>query len=415
MISSDKSNIPPDPATLNHRYVVGLCGLLMALSAFSVDILLPFFGQIAQGLSVPIGQLPTVVTVFIFCMGTGQLVSGIVSDRYGRKPVMGAGIVLFLVGSAIACFAQSLAVLLLARALQGFGVSAATTLSRAMLRDLYTGPELARRFAVATAMFSVGPIVAPLLGALLLAAGGHWRLVFVVMALYGLALLVGMRRLPETLPQFTPISRSTLWRSLGRVFRHTQSRNFLVINAVSSTAMILIIACMAPLYAQNFEISGSEFAVYYAFHGTGIIIGQLANHRLIGTLGLLPTTILAVLVMLLAAMLIVTVALLEAATPVIMSLLVTMFALGYLSLTSNALSMTLMPHGEIAGLTAALQGASGLALAALFSGLIAPLVQEDFVAWGAVIATCNILALALLLRWQRHQLRREILSANIPS
>jgi len=158
--------------------------------------------------------------------------------------------------------------------------------------------------AIATGIFSVGPLLAPLLGALVLEIDGNWRWVFIIMAVYCACMIVSLKFVTETIMEKNPDATrfSSLVSNTKRVLTHQQSRRFILINAIITTSMLLIISTSASVYANTFNITGSAFAIYYAVHAVGIIFGQIANHRLIGLIGIVPTSIVATLVMLFSAL-----------------------------------------------------------------------------------------------------------------
>jgi DHA1 family bicyclomycin/chloramphenicol resistance-like MFS transporter len=154
-------------ADVSRPSLIAFCGLLLSVSAFSCDITLPAFWSMQGDLGAPIEWVQAVVPVFLIFQAIGQLAFGPVSDRYGRRPVILVGLVLYLAGAAIASLAQGIGVVHVGRAAQGFGSACGIAVGRAVLRDISHGPALQ---AMAMAMiFAVGPISAPL------SATGSWR------------------------------------------------------------------------------------------------------------------------------------------------------------------------------------------------------------------------------------------------
>jgi len=166
---------------------------------------------------------------------------------------------------------------------------------------------------------------------------------------------------------------------------------------------LLIISTIASVYANTFNITGTALALYYAVHAIGIIVGQLANHRLIGTIGVVPTSIVATLVMLISAASITFCAVTDNLTPWGVSLSITVFALGFLGVVANATSMSLEPHGKIIAFTVALQGTLTMLFSGLMASVLSVFIQNDIAIWGLAIAAGPALVLLLLTRWQaRH-------------
>lgn len=247
------------------RSIVFYCGLLMSISAFSVDITLPSFPAMARELAAPFEQVQWTITIYMVGAGLGQLLWGPLSDRFGRRPALAAGLVLFLLGCLLAALSPGAPMLLASRLIQGFGAAAAIVASRAVIRDLHSGEDLARNLALATAIFAIGPIVAPLLGAGMAALAG-WRFIFLALALFATGLLIALPRLPETLPaRSVDAMRTTiLAERLGRLFSHPQSRFFLLLSALVMSSMLLILAVTPRIYEVSFAVTGIAFAFYFA-------------------------------------------------------------------------------------------------------------------------------------------------------
>ena len=385
------------------RYVVIYCGFLLSVSAFSIDITLPFFSQIGADLGVTTSRVSGTVTVYIGFMGLGQLFFGSFSDRFGRKPALVVGLSLFLLGAVLSLIAQSFTLLLFARAMQGLGGAAAPVVARAILRDLFTGRELARAMAVATGIFSVGPIIGPLLGGAIFWFGGSWRIVFLGMVLYVAVLLLVLWRLPETLSTRQPdaLRPAVLWRNTLAVTRNRQSRFFIWVGMITLTAMVLIVSQSQPVFAAEFGITGLLFALLFATHGTGIIIGQFLNHRLIGRIGEVRTAIAAATVTLLATLLITVFAVMHWLSAFSLTFFIFIFAIGFLAVASNSISLTLEPHGNIAGFASSFQGGVSQIGAGALATLVSWSIPIQASSWGAALLLISIIVLASLWTWQR--------------
>jgi len=359
----------------------------MSLSAFSIDITLPLFKVIATDLDSSIDRIPLMITFYMVAMGIGQFVFGALSDRFGRRGVLLLGMSIFVFGAILAAISDSLGLLTIARAIQGFGAAAPYILSRAIIRDLYRGTELAQKMAIATGIFSVGPLLAPLLGALVLEIDGNWRWIFIIMAVYCTSMIFSLKFVTETIMVKNPDATklSTLINNTKNVLIHQQSSRFILINAIITTSMLLIISTSASVYANTFNITGSAFALYYAVHAVGIIIGQIANHRLIAVIGIVPTSIVATLVMLLGALSITVCAYTGMLTPWGVSLSISVFALGFLG---------------VVAITVALQGTLTMFFSGLLASALSVFVQDNIAVWSLVIACGPIVVLMMLTSWQ---------------
>lgn len=183
-----------------HRALAGLLGALTALGPLGVDMYLPAFPAMGADLGASPAQVQRTLAAFLFGMAAGQVAFGPLSDRYGRRVPLFGGLALFVaasVGCALAASAEALAWLRLAQALGG---CAGMVVARAMVRDLFDEREAVRMMATLMLVMGAAPILAPLLGGLLLEALG-WRAIFWVLAFYGCAALALVAAfLPESLP-----------------------------------------------------------------------------------------------------------------------------------------------------------------------------------------------------------------------
>src|SRR5258706_15212032 len=155
------------------RYAIVL-GLLTAVGPFAIDMYLPTLPLIGRGLVADAQAVQASLIAFYVALGAGQLLAGPLSDMLGRKPPMYVGLTVF-VGASIACaLAPSIGTLIVFRLVQGLGACAAMVTPRAVVRDLYSGPAAARLMSLLLTVYSVSPILAPLVGSLVADAAG-WR------------------------------------------------------------------------------------------------------------------------------------------------------------------------------------------------------------------------------------------------
>ncbi|MEG3150090.1 Bcr/CflA family efflux MFS transporter [Sphingomonas sp. ZT3P38] len=176
-------------------------GLLSVLGPISIDLYLPAFPTIARDLAASPSDVQRTLSIFFLALALAQIPIGAFGDRYGRKPILLIGLALF-VGASIACaLAADIGSLLALRFVQGLGVCAGTAVSRAIIRDLRTGHEAARLMAVSFLIIGLSPIIAPLLGSLLLTLLS-WRGLFLLLAGLGVASLALVHfALSESLPR----------------------------------------------------------------------------------------------------------------------------------------------------------------------------------------------------------------------
>lgn len=382
------------------RTIVIFCGLLMSSSAFSVDITLPSFPSMVADLDAPYNQVQWTLTFYMFMAGVAQLFWGPLSDRIGRRPSLAGGLVIYLIGCLMSALAPSIEWLLAGRLLQGFGGAAAIVLARAIMRDLFHGQELARNLALATAIFAIGPIVAPLAGAAIAVPFG-WRAIFGFLAVFACGLLLALLRMPETIPVRVPEAASprVIARRAVRLFAHPQSRHFLLLSAVAMSTMIFILVSAPRIYDVHFGLEGAAFALFFAAHGTGIIIGQTANRWLIPKLGTVPAMLVGNAVLIVSAALILGFAAADMMSPWLMTGLLILYATSYLVVYANSTAMVLDPHGDIAGFAAALFGFFSQIGAAIIVSIIILVTGDSMMGFGTALLGICIVCFAMIAWW----------------
>ena len=334
---------------------------------------------------------------FILSFGLSQLFYGPASDRFGRKPVIIFGLMVFLIGTAMSYMAQSVEMVILGRIGQGLGAGAAPVVGRAILRDTHSGEKLARAMAMNWAIFGVGIITAPLLGYWVISLGG-WPLVFVSIGALGAYLLIYggfFYRETNNAPDRAALHPSQMINAACAVFSHHQSRYFMVCAVFAYCALLTYITNAPRLYQQAFGVEGFGFSAFFAFTGIGIIIGQFANRSLIVRLGVLNVLRLASLIIFIACVSIGLSIWLGFSNPYVFTGLMFMFNTSFLVIVSNTATLTLHPHPKIAGLTSSIFGLMTNGLGGIFVVLtitpIAGLLDRWALAMTAMTTLCLLM------------------------
>lgn len=267
---------------------VALIAALFATIAISIDGMLPALPEIAATLSPDApNAAQLVVTSFVLGMGIGTLFAGPLSDAFGRKRtiLIGSG---FYCLAALACyFAPTLEVLLIARVLQGLGAAAPRTVAIAMVRDLFSGRDMARIMSFVMMVFTIIPAMAPLMGSGIMSLGG-WHTIFLAyIAFSGLTMLwMGLRQ-PETLPEDRrrPLRVVTLLAALREVLGHRVILVGTVIQALTLAALFATLSSIQSIFEQQFHRSAS-FPLWFAFIAVMAMSGSMLNSRVVMTLGM---------------------------------------------------------------------------------------------------------------------------------
>lgn len=256
---------------------------MMATVAISIDLLLPAFGDLraAFGMAPDSARVSWIVTAFFFGLAAGPLLYGPASDRFGRKPPLIIGMVLYLVGAVMAATAPTFGWLIAGRVIWGLGASAPRTLSLAMVRDRYSGDQMARLMSMIMAVFLLVPIFAPSVGALMLHVM-PWRGLFWFQAVAGVALTVWSRRLPETLdPSHRRPFTLAAFASGGRaVLGERQTLLFTVALTGVVAAMTSYLSSLELILGDVYDRVAS-FPLIFGGIGVLLALVSLANARLV--------------------------------------------------------------------------------------------------------------------------------------
>jgi DHA1 family bicyclomycin/chloramphenicol resistance-like MFS transporter len=299
----------------------------------------------------------------------------------------------------IALAAHSIGAVHLGRAAQGFGSACGIAVGRAVLRDVSHGPALAQAMALAMAIFALGPISAPLLGYGLVALGG-WRAIFLGMALFAICLLVfAFMRFEETntRPDADALRPGRLLQSLGRIFRNRQSRYFMAVAAATQFGIISFVSNAPRFFKQAFGIEGLQFALLFAATGLGIVLGQVANNRVIAELGVLATTRVAGFVLLVVTAIMVALSLTGALPGWLFACLMFFFNTSFLVVMANAASLVIDPHREIAGFASSAYGFFTQITASAAAVLTVPLYDGMLLPWAlSMLGVTGAVYLALM-------------------
>lgn len=264
--------------------VIVYLAFLGILLATGIDIALPAFDAIEEGLN-PSSNISLIITVYFVGMALGQLVYGPVADRFGRRPAILSGLLLYAIGAVASALAPSFAVLLIARLVWGLGAAAPAGLRPAIARDLYRGDEMARVTTIIMAAFLLGPVFVPLLGDLLIRIA-PWQIIFWFSASLAIVGAIWCLQFGETLLEENrrPLQFSELGQAVVVVARTRMTLGHMVANTFLSGAFFIFLGSAQPVFDQVYDRS-SQFALLFALSGLLAIPALLANDRLINLFG----------------------------------------------------------------------------------------------------------------------------------
>ncbi len=361
-------------AATESREFVALMATCMAMAALSIDLMLPAFADMREdfGLAPDSTAVSWVLTAFFLGLAAGQLVYGPMSDRFGRKPMLYAGLGVYVVSGTAAALMPSLTGLVVCRFLWGLGAAAPRSLALAMVRDAYGGERMARTMSLVMAIFVLVPVFAPGLGALALALV-PWRALLLVPVLAASALAVWARRLPETLPveRRRSVAPAALLEALQAVLRNRQTAGF--------TIVVTCLFGIMTSFIGNFEIILSDvfgqarsFPLIFGMLAVTLGAGALLSARLVVQVGLFRLLRLAACYLVAVAGLLAALAMASGGRPPLWAFVLLLGALlpGMSVLLPNSNSAAMAPLPHVAGMAAAVIGTLSTAGGALLGSLV---------------------------------------------
>ncbi|MBY6152816.1 multidrug effflux MFS transporter [Vannielia litorea] len=382
----------PSAGRLSRTEFTALMAMLFATIAFSTDAMLPAIPTIVDELTPDSpNRAQLIITFFMLGMGLGTLVTGPLSDAFGRKPTILACAGLYIGGSVLAWVAPSLELLLAARVIQGLGAAGPRIVGLAIVRDQYSGREMAKLTSFIFLVFSLFPAFAPLIGEGVITLFG-WRSIFLVFVLFiGISSLWLFFRQPETLPQDArvPFSTETLLANVKTVVSNRTVRFTIAVQIFIFAQLLTIISTTQPVFDEVFEKEAS-FALWFAFIALCASTSSFLNARFVMTVGMRGMVIralVAVSIITLSA-LVITQFTAHASSAHFVVYVIWVITIFYqMGLTmGNLNALALEPMGKLAGTATSVIGAISTALAVVvgtpigqfFDGTTTPIILGCF-------------------------------------
>ncbi len=346
----------------------------MAMAAMSIDLLLPAFPEMREafGLAPGATEISRVLTGFFVGLGVGSLVFGPLSDRFGRKPILHAGIAVYIVGALGSTRVGSLNAFVLCRFVWGLGAACPRSLALSILRDVFEGDHMARAMSNVMPTFLIVPIVAPSFGSVLLLVDWHLTIWVAVAVAVVLTAWVATR-LPETLPveERLSLAPSALWSAAGAVVRNRQTMAF----TASSTFLIgIITAYVDSTQLIIDEVFGQAdlFPVLFGVIAVGLALGSLLSARLVTHVGLDRLVCCGAVAAMVAAAVLALIGVTTGGHPPLWMYLATTAVMlpAVASLGPNTNTAATTPLGDVAGMAAAIITTISTAGGALLGSII---------------------------------------------
>jgi DHA1 family bicyclomycin/chloramphenicol resistance-like MFS transporter len=400
--------LPAVLLTIPRWEFIAMMAALMALNALAIDIMLPGLQEIGASLGVTDENARQyVISSYITGFGLAQIFFGPISDRFGRRVPLLAGIAVY-VAAAFACvLAPSFATLLLMRFVQGLGAAATRVISVSIVRDVYGGRAMAEVMSLVFMVFMVIPIVAPGVGQVIMLFA-EWHMIFVFMGAVALAITVwAYMRLPETLAEQNrrPLEARAVADAFRIVLTNRVAISYTLAQMAIFAALFGFINSSQQIYVGHYDV-GTMFPVYFAAVAGLMAVSSFLNSRLVGRFGMRRLAHGALIGFILTSGLALALALTDHLP---LWLFVTVFAIAMFQFSwigSNFNALAMEPLGHVAGTASSVQGFLQTVGGGLAGALIGQAYNGTVVPMAAGYTVAGTVALILVLTGERGRLFR---------
>lgn len=384
--------------TADSRWLLVLLAALVALGPLSVDMYLPAMPAMRAALETSVGNIQLTLSVYLAGFALFHLVCGPLADRYGRKPVITSGTLLFVLGCIGCSLATTVEELLLYRFLQGIGACVGPTLARTITRDLFGPRRAARALSLIAMLMALAPAVAPSLGGLLLLVF-PWPSIFVFLGVYGaLVLLLVERYLGESLPVPQSLHPRTILRNYSTLLRSGPFMTVVVTSSLVYAGLMVYLAAAGFIYLEMLNVPVLYFGPIFLTTVAGYISGSALSARLASRMES-PRVLLLGTALAAAASICMGAAASVFPHSVLALMLPMMVFTAGLGLTlPHAMSLALLPYPHMAGTASALLGFIQMAIAASAGALVSLFLVDSPRPMLVAMAVLTLLALALAQR-----------------
>jgi DHA1 family bicyclomycin/chloramphenicol resistance-like MFS transporter len=393
----------PQSKSESHWPLVICLGVIAGLAPLSIDMYLPSFPSIRAEFGASAAQIQLTLSGYMLGFTLGQLFYGPISDRFGRRPVLLTGIVLYVVMSAMCALSSDAEMLTVFRFFQAIGGGAGTVLSRAIIRDRYAGPVMAKVMSLMLTIILFAPMIAPVVGGYLLVLLG-WRSIFWTLTGCGIvAICVIVFALKETLP---PDRRSTggakpLLRGYLTVIRHPGALGYILSGGITFGALFAFLSGAPFVFIEFYGVAPEHMGYIFTLNVVGVMIGGWLNSRLVVTMGVREMMTIGTWLLFAGACILFGVIALDIGGMWGAIASIVVFTLPLNTINANAAAGTLEYFPDLAGTASAVVGAFRYGCGAV-AGLVVGLLHDGTampMAW--VILGCSTISVIFLMTMVR--------------
>lgn len=374
--------------------LVLLLGALSALGPLTIDMYLPSFPEIAASFGTRASLVQLSLTACLIGLAFGQIIMGPLSDVHGRRKPVIISLLLYLAASFVCAIAPDIYWFIAARFVQGFAASAGIVISRAIVRDLYSGPELTKFFSLLVLVNNLFPMIAPMAGSGVISLT-TWVGVFIVLAIVGILLvIIATMNLKETLPVEKRVSGNfeELLTGIRALLKDRQFLGYALAQGIMIGGVFAYVSGTPFIYQNIYGASPQLFALLFASNGISLIIGSQVVGRYSKVFSERKFVVLGLLLSCVASFAALLVILLHG--PLLALVIPLFFFVAAIGMTSTAsFVLAIESQGQRAGSAAALLGLLPFVLGACTSPLVGIAGENSAVPMGVIILATSLLAL----------------------
>lgn len=392
---------------------VVLMAALMSIVALSIDAVLPALPIIGDYLNVsnPLDN-PKLITTIFLGLGVGQLLFGPLSDSFGRKPIVYAGFILFVIASIICITTKSFEMMLFGRVLQGIGLAAPRTMSIAMIRDSYEGDYMAKIISIVVMVFILVPVVAPSLGQFLM-THYDWKFIFTFTLGFGVLVVVwfGLRQ-PETLHDKykIPYRLSIFKTGTIQFFKIKSAVIYTLLSGFITGSFMVYLSTSQQIFEKQYNLA-EEFPLIFASLAISVGLATFMNSQLVMRFGMKRIVHISMISFILISLLFII--LYHSGNNPSIEILIGFFAFQFFTigfLFGNLRALAMEPMGHIAGIGSALNGFISTVMAVPIANYIGSFVVDSVTPLFVGFLVCGLLS--LLLFYLNNQIASKLMKMN---
>ncbi len=385
------STLPAEVTGARRLELVVLLGVLTAFAPLSIDMYLPALPALETYFKATEGAVQLTLAMFMVGFALGQTLYGPLTDRFGRRPPLYIGMLVYTLSSGACTLAASVGALTALRLVQSLGACAGSVISRAMVRDLFPPEETRRVYSALILVMGVSPLLAPLFGAYMLLWFG-WKAIFLSVMIVGALATVGMFfRLPETLAVPQPLSFAHVFKTYGALLKDRLFLGASLATGFSSAGMFAYIAGSPFIFINLFGVRPDHFSWFFGVNAAAVVIGAQVNGRMLH--GHAPERVMRYAALVQAAsgvlLMVAYLAGAKSLASIALPLFLYLCTIGFVF--PNAVAVALAHHGRIAGMASALLGTLQFSMAAVATLALGAIDSTTALPMSAMICFCGVM------------------------